>query len=196
MGAFGSGRWIDAMTRKVNTGLCRTLSVKTLKKMGVFEDDLADEVFSVRWVNEFGEDAGKVTITPQVGGNGNKRSLRVEMGGVSAAGEGFVTVTGQDEGGSVTVTGQDIPITTTPCFYGGVRYWLRCPAVSKGLLCENRVGVLYLPPGGSVFGCRHCHDLTYESCQKSHKYDRVFEHLKELDIESLNINQVLRLGGL
>ena len=185
MGGFGSGDWADVMTRKINTGLCRTLSIRTLKKMGVFEDDLADEVFSVRWVNEFGEDAGSVTITPQAGGNGNKRSLRVEMGGVSAAGGGFVTV-----------TGQDISITTTPCFYGGVRYWLRCPAVSKGLLCENRVGVLYLPPGGTVFGCRHCHDLTYESCQKSHKYDRVFEHLKELDIESLNINQVLRLGGL
>ena len=94
------------------------------------------------------------------------------------------------------MSAQDIPVTSTPCFYGGVRVWLRCPVVSKGLLCENRVGKLYLPPGGRVFGCRHCHDLTYESCQKSHKYDRVFDHLKELDIENLNINQVLRLGGL
>ena len=39
MGGFGSGDWADVMTRKVNTGLCRTLSVKTLKTMGVFDED-------------------------------------------------------------------------------------------------------------------------------------------------------------
>ncbi|MHC4904246.1 MAG: hypothetical protein ACYTEN_00285, partial [Planctomycetota bacterium] len=82
MGGFGSGAWADVMTRKVTTGLCRTLSVKTLKKMGVF-DDSSDQVVSIRWVNELGEDAGKVTITPQAGGNGNKRSLRVEIGAVA-----------------------------------------------------------------------------------------------------------------
>ena len=185
MGGFGSGDWADVMTRKVNTGLCRTLSVRTLKTMGVFDADRVDERFCIRWVNGFGEDAGGVNITPQAGGNGNKRSLRVEMAGCVTSG-----------GSSVTVTGQDIQITTTPCYYGGVRYWFLCPASVDGVLCENRVGVLYLPPGAQVFGCRQCHGLTYESCQKSHKYDRVFEHLKELDMENLNINQVLRLGGL
>jgi len=69
MGGFGSGDWADVMTRKVNTGLCRTLSVKTLKMMGVFDDDPSDEVFSIRWVNEFGEDGGMVTITPHVSGS-------------------------------------------------------------------------------------------------------------------------------
>jgi hypothetical protein len=176
MGGFGSGLWTDVMTRKVNTGLCRTLSVKTLKMMGVFDADRVDERFCIRWVNEFGEDAGKVTITPQVGGNGNKRSLRVEIGG--------------------SVTGQVIQITTTPCFYGGVRHWFLCPAVVAGVLCEDRVGRLYLPPGGRVFGCRHCYGLTYESCQQSHKYDRVMEHLEGLDEANLTINQVLRLSGL
>ena len=91
MGAFGSGDWADVMTRKVNTDLCRTLSIRTLKKMGVFDDDLSDEVFSVRWVNEFGEDAGCVSITRQGGGNGNKRSLRVEIGGCASAGGSSVT---------------------------------------------------------------------------------------------------------
>ena len=82
MGGFGSGHWIDAMKRRVNTDLCRTLSIRTLKKMGVFDEDSSSERFCVRWVNEFGEDVGNVNITPQVGGNGNKRSLRVEMGGI------------------------------------------------------------------------------------------------------------------
>jgi len=185
MGGFGSGAWADVMTRKVNTSLCRSISVKHLKKMGVFDDDRADERFCIRWVNEFGDDAGGVIITPQVTGNGNKRSLRVEIGVVS-----------EHDGGFVTVTSQDIQITTTPCYYGGVRYWLRCPAVVNGVLCEDRVGVLYLPPGGTVFGCRQCHGLTYESCQQSHKYDRVMDHLDGLDTENLTINQVLRLGCL
>jgi hypothetical protein len=68
--------------------------------------------------------------------------------------------------------------------------------VVDGVLCENRVGMLYLPPAAKVFACRHCYGLTYESCQQSHKYDRVFEHLEGLDEESLKINQVLRLSGL
>jgi hypothetical protein len=176
MGGFGSGAWVDVMTRKVHTGLCRTLSVKRLKKMGVFDDDSSGEVFSVRWVNELGDDAGMVTITPQAGGNGNKTSLRLDI-------EGFVT-------------SQDISITTTPCYYGGMRNWFRCPAAVDGVLCENRVGMLYLPPAAKAFGCRHCYGLTYESCQQSHKYDRVFDHLEGLDEANLTINQVLRLGGL
>jgi hypothetical protein len=33
------------------------------------------------------------------------------------------------------------------------------------------VGKLYLPPHARYFGCRHCHELTYTSCQKTRKYD-------------------------
>jgi len=84
MGGFGSGLWIDAMTRKVNTGLCRNLSIRTLKKMGVFDADLQQDRFLIQWMNELGDDAGGVNITPQAGGNGNKRSLQVDI-------EGFVT---------------------------------------------------------------------------------------------------------
>jgi hypothetical protein len=184
MGGFGSGAWADVMTRKVNTDLCRSISVKRLKMMGVF-DDSPDPVYSISWISDLGDDAGKVIITPQVSGNGNKTSLRLKT-------EGIVTTAG----GFVTVTGQDVSITTTPCHYGGGRYWFLCPASVDGVLCENRVGMLYLPPGAKVFGCRQCHDLTYESCQQSHKYDRVMDHLEGLDIDNLSINQVLRLGGL
>lgn len=46
--------------------------------------------------------------------------------------------------------------------YGGQRWWFRCPS------CDGRVRKLFLPPGGSSFGCRHCHRLTYRSCQESH----------------------------
>lgn len=41
----------------------------------------------------------------------------------------------------------------------GARYFFLCPA------CNKRVAKLY---AGSRFYCRHCYNITYESCQKSH----------------------------
>jgi hypothetical protein len=42
---------------------------------------------------------------------------------------------------------------------------------------RSRVGKLYLPLGSRYFGCRHCHELTYASCQESHKYDTMFRYM-------------------
>lgn len=52
----------------------------------------------------------------------------------------------------------------TLCNFGGHRVWFKCPA--KG--CGRRVTILY---GGSIFACRHCHNLTYE-CQRDTLDDR------------------------
>jgi hypothetical protein len=54
-----------------------------------------------------------------------------------------------------------VPLTTTPCHFGGHRYWFQCPLNKNGAYCGRRVGILYLC--GSLFGCRHCHNLTYSS---------------------------------
>ena len=89
-----------------------------------------------------------------------------------------------------------IGIERMACRFGGVRHWFLCPAVNDGVYCGNRVTKLFLPPGGSVFGCRECYDLTYQSCQESHKYDKVFGHIEGADIGSLSVTQALRLGGL
>jgi len=64
-----------------------------------------------------------------------------------------------------------VPIQTTAPPFGGRRYWFTCPLVLNGRSCQRRVGMLFLPPGGNYFGCRHCHDLTYTSCRESHKWD-------------------------
>jgi hypothetical protein len=56
-----------------------------------------------------------------------------------------------------------VGLTTTPCHYGGVRYWFICPLSTNGVYCGRRVGTLFLAPGGRYFGCRHCYDLFYES---------------------------------
>lgn len=61
---------------------------------------------------------------------------------------------------------QIIELETTPCNYGGERFWFLCPMEVNGSVCGKRAGKLYLPPGEKLFGCRHCCDLTYESSQK------------------------------
>lgn len=60
-----------------------------------------------------------------------------------------------------------VSLTTTPCHFGGVRYWFVCPLTTEGVYCGRRVGTLYLPPGGNYFGCRHCYNLSYKSRNKS-----------------------------
>lgn len=61
-----------------------------------------------------------------------------------------------------------IPLTTTPCYFSGKRYWFICPWYTNGNYCGRRVGVLYL--GGKYFACRHCYNLTYKSRNLSGVY--------------------------
>jgi hypothetical protein len=70
-----------------------------------------------------------------------------------------------------------IQLQPTRPYIGGLRWWFTCPLVINHSTCNRRVAKLYLPPGGRYFGCRHCYDLTYESCQKSHKFDGIFSLL-------------------
>jgi hypothetical protein len=54
-----------------------------------------------------------------------------------------------------------VPLTSTPCYFGGLRYWFICPLSRNGVYCGRRVAKLYLI--NKYFGCRHCHNLTYGS---------------------------------
>lgn len=71
-----------------------------------------------------------------------------------------------------------IPLTTTLCHYGGKRYWFICPWYKNGVYCGKRVGVLY--KNGDYFACRHCYDLTYESCNAS-RFSRLFNVGMDVD---------------
>jgi len=68
-----------------------------------------------------------------------------------------------------------IRLQTTRPHLGGVRWWFTCPLISSGIACEWRVAKLYLPPGSRHFGCRTCHDLTYQSCQQAHQIERLLD---------------------
>lgn len=57
-------------------------------------------------------------------------------------------------------------LTATRLRSGGLRWWFVCPLAVRDVPCGRRAGKLYLPPRGHYFGCRHCHKLTYTSCQQ------------------------------
>lgn len=61
-----------------------------------------------------------------------------------------------------------ISLATTPCNYGGVRYWFICPLSKNGKYCGRRVGVLFSI--GKWFGCRHCGDIAYAAQMRGGKY--------------------------
>jgi hypothetical protein len=72
-----------------------------------------------------------------------------------------------------TQEAMDYPVrlTTTPLPWGGLKWWFICPLTRYGVPCGRRVGKLYLL--NRYFACRHCHEMTYRSCQESHKYDAI-----------------------
>jgi hypothetical protein len=82
---------------------------------------------------------------------------------------------------TVTQTGDwvdhRVRLLTTHPHFGGLRWWFVCPLTVAGRPCGRRVGKLYLPPRANRFGCRHCHRLTYTSCQESRKFDCVFRRV-------------------
>jgi hypothetical protein len=79
-----------------------------------------------------------------------------------------------------------IALTTTPCFFGGERFWFSCPFQRNGSQCERRVGVLYM--GERYFGCRKCLNLAYESQQETHT--EFFKTLREAFVKPLPILRI------
>ncbi len=86
-----------------------------------------------------------------------------------------------------------VQLTTTRPRFGGLRWWFRCPLVKNGIPCRRRVAKLYLPGAGRYFGCRRCHNLTYTSCQESHK-DEAFllRFAGELGTDLPTVKEVLK----
>jgi hypothetical protein len=177
MGGFGSGKWMDAVGRKGAVDYSRVLSIKMLRVNGFFD---CDTVGRIEWVNAAGEIVCCVEVETLLGADADKTPAVVLKSEVLSA-RGLE---------------QRIKLTKTACNYGGFRWWFECPVVKDGVYCGNRSSKLYLPQGQLYFGCRACHDLTYESCQKSHKYDKVFGHIENSGVDSLSVTQALRLGGL
>ena len=181
MGGFGSGRWLETIRRNGAVEYCRVLSIRLLRKHGLID---ADKVAAVQWRNEAGKVMLKADVETIINADADKTLIMVVRREVLST-----------DGKQKTVE-QRIRLTASACNYGGVRYWFECPVVKDGMYCGNRCAKLYLPDGQLYFGCRECYDLTYQSCQKSHKYDNLDKHLADIDMDSLTMTQVMRLAGL
>ena len=64
----------------------------------------------------------------------------------------------------------EVRLSTTPCHYGGIRYWWHCPK------CSKRVGVLYCT---GAYVCRHCIGANYR-IQHLQPIDKHFKRIAEL----------------
>lgn len=91
---------------------------------------------------------------------------------------------------------QRVPLTSTPCHYGGARPWLACPQ------CSRRVAILFL--GTEGFGCRQCSNVAYAS-QSEDKMDRAWRKQRKIERrlgahhtqpEGMQFRTYLRLKGL
>ena len=78
---------------------------------------------------------------------------------------------------------QPVPISWSPCRYGGRRPYFTCPGVVNGVPCGKRAAKLY--GAGRYFLCRSCYGLTYRS-QRERGMDRALGKANKVR---------MRLGG-
>ncbi|MES3005471.1 MAG: hypothetical protein V4664_00840 [Patescibacteria group bacterium] len=124
--------------------------------------------------------SGKITWTNLYSGNKNHVEIEVLTSTVNNYLRIYYPVINQ-ESRDRRYLDYKIPLTTTPCRFGGFRYWFICPAYRNGKYCGRRVGVLYRI--GDYFACRNCHDLTYESRKLSGKFKKLGSLLSFQEIE-------------
>jgi len=127
---------------------CRSVSISFLKKYGYF--------------SSYGYRTGLITWTHGWSGRKNSIGIGVFINEYEKYARFYYTITDRNSGEKKDYE-YKVQLTTTPCNYGGIRYWFICPLSKNGVYCGRRVAKLYKAPGGDYFGCRHCYNLSYES---------------------------------
>jgi len=115
------------------------------------------------------------TVAWRHGGNESSIGLEVLLADVDKHARFIYTQT--DPEGNKKDFDYKVPLTTTPCNFGGWRYWFEC------LFCQRRVGVLY--KRGDYFACRHCQYLTYESRNLSGRWKWAGKIISAPEIDAL-----------
>ncbi|MCL4872008.1 MAG: hypothetical protein KJ063_23860 [Anaerolineae bacterium] len=175
MGGYGSTRW-NFHTKKETVEDCRALSISDLKREGVLQAGV-ERSGSWIWRNAYTNEY-RASIGYELNTLGRFPYLRLHY-----------TITRWD--GNKRDMDYHVRLETTPCNYGGVRWWFICPLVVNGRSCEQRVGKLFLAPGSLYFGCRHCHDLTYRSSQENDKRVNALKRLGPLAIlQGMNSGEI------
>ena len=129
---------------------CRSVSISFLRENDYF---CGYRSGGIVWKNCYGEETSSIGVTVST------------MDGDSYV--RFQYISTDRNTGEKTEYDYKVRLTTTPCNFGGVRYWFNCPLSRNGVYCGRRVGKLYKAPGAVYFGCRHCYNLSYESRNES-----------------------------
>lgn len=79
--------------------------------------------------------------------------------------------------GEIVGCNLNIKLVATSCNFGGKRWWFLCPFIKNGNKCSRRCSIIYLPDDSDCWGCRECHELTYES-RKRHG-DMFYEYFQK-----------------
>jgi len=161
MGGYGSGDW-QSWNAKPLVERCRSLDVRLWCREGRLYPG-AD--FSTTWFNRDGKLA---SMGVRVGHD--QLSLQYQ----------YQYHQGDNDWEAIR---DSIPLTWTPCNYGGRRPWFQCHGTVNRILCGRRVVKLY--QRGRYFRCRTCHGLVY-SAQRVPIADRPRERAGRIR---------MRLGG-
>lgn len=150
MGGTGSGR-VAGMTGRGTVEESRVLDLTWMVRSGLLDPGSAGEG-TITWKQPH---LDRITLVMRYRCNRELQQLKVEH--ADAAGGPALQY--------------PLDLTTTPLPWGGRRWWLRCGLLhhkhGNAAPCGRRVAKLYLPRGRRFFGCRHCHQLTYQSCRDS-----------------------------
>ena len=168
--------------RKATADASCSLKMSYLRKRGMLSGEEAFERIS--WVSSRTGKETSVIVGVNIANNGPLVIL-------------MYTITDRD--GNKTDYNYAVSLVTTPCNFGGVRYWFGCPS------CGRRVGVLYLAPGDVYFRCRYCNNLSYRSRNRcnmeafgetSREIDRLRSQIKRWTWRGLPTKKVRRLRAL
>ncbi len=143
------GRW--SYGGKTEADYLKKIEASFLRKHGFFNGWRSD---SIVWTSNW--DGKKTSVGISSSTTSDDKHIRI-----------YYTQTDNDTGEEKDFD-YKIPLVTTPCRYGGKRYWFKCPWYKNSVYCGRRVGVLY--KDGDYFACRHCYDLTYSSRKENRRY--------------------------
>ena len=158
MGGTGSGRWIYH-DKKTTVEECWAITIS--------------EVARALDLSALGPASGFVRPTKPA--TGKKMSLLRIKQKVGSDGKLVLILSYavKDRWGFDRQIEEAVRLQSTRPHFGGSRHFFSCPRATDGRECGRRVGKLYRPPDQRRFACRHCLDLTYQSSQRSHRYDRL-----------------------
>lgn len=140
----------------------------------------------------FGYLVGHVTATlVWTSTHGNKSSIGIEVYTMEDYGFTRVHYTTSSSDRPEESLDYHIYMTTTPCHFGGYRWWFECPLKRGNYKCGRRVRRLY--KYGRYFGCRQCYNLCYSVQSENKRYRSSFFRIITDDDKAQELLSTIKL---